>query len=71
MPPMSGPSCAARERYGRVDVMVNNAGVMPLSPLEALKVDEWDRMIDVNVRGFCTVSPPPSRRCALRAAGTS
>ncbi|AYV31273.1 SDR family oxidoreductase [Streptomyces sp. CJ_13] len=42
---------AGRERYGRVDVMVNNAGVMPLSPLDALKVDEWDRMIDVNVRG--------------------
>uniref|UniRef100_A0AAU2VFV9 SDR family oxidoreductase n=1 Tax=Streptomyces sp. NBC_00003 TaxID=2903608 RepID=A0AAU2VFV9_9ACTN len=42
---------AARERYGRVDVVVNNAGVMPLSPLEALKTDEWDRMIDVNVRG--------------------
>ncbi|AWZ06386.1 MULTISPECIES: SDR family oxidoreductase [unclassified Streptomyces] len=42
---------AARERYGRVDVMVNNAGVMPLSPLDALKVEEWDRMIDVNVRG--------------------
>ncbi|MEU9001934.1 SDR family oxidoreductase [Streptomyces sp. NPDC048551] len=42
---------AARERYGRVDVMVNNAGVMPLSPLDALRVDEWDRMIDVNVRG--------------------
>ncbi|MEU6554363.1 SDR family oxidoreductase [Streptomyces sp. NPDC046915] len=42
---------ATRERYGRVDVVVNNAGVMPLSPLEALRVDEWDRMIDVNVRG--------------------
>ncbi|MFJ8016981.1 SDR family oxidoreductase [Streptomyces sp. NPDC096339] len=42
---------AARERFGRVDVMVNNAGVMPLSPLHALRVDEWDRTIDVNVRG--------------------
>jgi NADP-dependent 3-hydroxy acid dehydrogenase YdfG len=37
--------------FGRVDVIVNNAGVMPLSPLSALKVDEWDWMIDVNIRG--------------------
>lgn len=38
--------------HGRVDVVVNNAGVMPLSRLDALLVDEWDRMIDVNVRGL-------------------
>ncbi|MCZ2828520.1 SDR family oxidoreductase [Modestobacter sp. VKM Ac-2986] len=37
---------------GRVDVVVNNAGVMPLSRLDALRVDEWDLMIDVNVRGL-------------------
>jgi NADP-dependent 3-hydroxy acid dehydrogenase YdfG len=37
--------------FGRIDVIVNNAGVMPLSPLSALKVNEWDRMIDVNIRG--------------------
>lgn len=37
--------------YGRVDVIVNNAGLMPLSLLEQLKVDEWDRMIDVNIKG--------------------
>lgn len=42
---------AARDEFGRVDVLVNNAGIMPLSPLRALKVEEWDRMIDVNVRG--------------------
>jgi len=41
----------AEQQFGRVDVIVNNAGVMPLSKLEALKVDEWDRMIDVNIRG--------------------
>ncbi|WP_435923131.1 SDR family oxidoreductase [Paenibacillus sp. DYY-L-2] len=41
----------AQSRFGRVDVVVNNAGVMPLSPLETLKVDEWNRMIDVNIRG--------------------
>lgn len=37
--------------HGRIDVIINNAGVMPLSPLAALKVDEWNRMIDVNIRG--------------------
>lgn len=41
----------ARQAFGRLDVMVNNAGVMPLSPLAALRVAEWDRMIDVNIKG--------------------
>lgn len=41
----------AEARFGRMDVLVNNAGLMPLSPLAALKTDEWDRMIDVNIRG--------------------
>jgi len=41
----------ALKRFGRIDVIVNNAGVMPLSPVAALKVDEWDRMIDVNIKG--------------------
>jgi NADP-dependent 3-hydroxy acid dehydrogenase YdfG len=40
------------QRRGGVDVLVANAGVMPLSRLDALLVDEWDRMIDVNVRGL-------------------
>ncbi|WP_108683561.1 SDR family oxidoreductase [Methyloceanibacter sp. wino2] len=41
----------ADKTFGKLDVVVNNAGLMPLSPLEALKVDEWDRMIDVNIKG--------------------
>lgn len=42
---------AAEARFGRIDALVNNAGVMPLSPLAALKRDEWKRMFDVNVHG--------------------
>lgn len=42
---------AVRE-HGRIDAIVNNAGVMPLSRIDALLVDEWDTMIDVNVRGL-------------------
>jgi NADP-dependent 3-hydroxy acid dehydrogenase YdfG len=42
---------AARQAWGRVDVIVNNAGVMPLSLMASLKVDEWDRMVDVNIKG--------------------
>lgn len=42
---------AATARFGRLDVLVGNAGVMPLSLLGAAKVDEWDRMVDVNLKG--------------------
>ncbi|ERP88067.1 oxidoreductase [Marinobacter sp. ES-1] len=41
----------AVKTYGRIDVLINNAGVMPLSTLESLKIDEWDQMIDVNLKG--------------------
>jgi NADP-dependent 3-hydroxy acid dehydrogenase YdfG len=42
----------AIHEHGRIDVVVNNAGIMPIAPLAALKVEEWDRMIDVNIKGL-------------------
>jgi NADP-dependent 3-hydroxy acid dehydrogenase YdfG len=41
----------AVETHGRIDVIINNAGVMPLAPLDALRVEEWDHTIDVNIKG--------------------
>ncbi|SPH23965.1 putative oxidoreductase [Defluviimonas aquaemixtae] len=41
----------AMNAFGRVDVLVNNAGLMSIAPLTESKVDEWDRMIDINIKG--------------------
>jgi NADP-dependent 3-hydroxy acid dehydrogenase YdfG len=42
---------SAVKEFGRIDVILNNAGIMPLSPMERINVDEWDKMIDVNIKG--------------------
>jgi len=44
------------KKWGKVDILVNNAGLMPLSFFKNLKIDEWDQMIDVNIKGvlYCT-----------------
>ncbi|MCH7965922.1 MAG: SDR family oxidoreductase [Thaumarchaeota archaeon] len=49
---------AVLEKWGSIDILVNNAGLMPLSLFKSLKVDEWDKMIDVNIKGvlYCTAA---------------
>jgi len=42
----------AVDNFGPVDVIMNDAGIMPIAPMAALKVDEWERMIDVNIKGL-------------------
>lgn len=69
---------AAEKQFGRVGVLLANVGLMPLSPLEAAKVDEWEQMIDVNLKGVLygiaavlpkfrhqRDRPPPDRTDAL------
>lgn len=55
---------AVLEKWGSVDVLVNNAGLMPLSFVKNLKIDEWDQMIDVNIKGvmYCTAAVVPHMR---------
>ena len=52
----------AIDKHGTVDVLINNAGLMPLSFVKSLKIDEWDRMIDVNIKGvlYCTAAVVPT-----------
>ena len=55
---------ATIKKWGSVDILVNNAGLMPLSFVKNLKVDEWDQMIDVNIKGvlYCTAAVLPHMR---------
>ncbi|MCH7715703.1 MAG: SDR family oxidoreductase [Gemmatimonadetes bacterium] len=50
------------DAFGRLDILVNNAGIMPLSLIRKLHVEEWDRMIDVNIKGvlYCIAACLPS-----------
>lgn len=52
----------ALDAFGRIDILINNAGIMPLSPISKLRVEEWDRMIDVNIKGvlYCVAATLPT-----------
>ncbi|AOF94432.1 SDR family oxidoreductase [Sinorhizobium sp. RAC02] len=66
---------AALDAFGRIDVIINNAGVMPLSPMASLKVDEWNRMVDVNIKGvlygIAAVLPAMNRQGAGQVINVS
>src|SRR5712692_10424923 len=49
---------AAIKKWNHIDILINNAGIMPLSFVKNLKVDEWEQMVDVNIKGvlFCTAA---------------
>jgi NADP-dependent 3-hydroxy acid dehydrogenase YdfG len=59
----------ACERYGQLDVLINNAGIGPISPLEDLRVDDWENMIDIEV--FSTASPQRCRCFVSRVSDIS
>src|SRR5574338_659636 len=52
---------AAIKKWNKIDLLVNNAGLMPLSFVKNLKIDEWNQMIDVNIKGvmYCTAAAIP------------
>ncbi|MDK4714460.1 SDR family oxidoreductase [Rhizobium sp. CNPSo 4039] len=60
---------AARLAWGGVDVIVNNAGIMPLSLMASMKVEEWDRMVDVNIKGVLHGIAAVLPEMAARGAG--
>ncbi len=48
---VEGMVAATLEAFGRIDILVNNAGIMPVAPLAEARVEDWSRMVDVNVKG--------------------
>jgi NADP-dependent 3-hydroxy acid dehydrogenase YdfG len=59
----------AAGRFGRLDTLVNNAGLMLLGPVAGADAGEWDRMIAINVKGLLYTTAPPSRTCCRRRKG--
>jgi len=61
----------AIDGFGRVDVLLNNAGIMPIAPIEALRVEEWTGRLMSISKGFSMESPPPCLTCRSKRAVTS
>lgn len=45
-----------KKQFGSIDILVNNAGIMPISDIDAFKIDEWEQMVDVNIKGVLNVT---------------
>jgi NADP-dependent 3-hydroxy acid dehydrogenase YdfG len=62
----------ACERYAKLDVLVSNAGIMPISPLDDLRIEDWEEMIDINIKGVLygiAATPPVFRRQGFAVPG--
>jgi NADP-dependent 3-hydroxy acid dehydrogenase YdfG len=61
----------ATDRYGKLDVLINNAGIGPISRLDQLRVEDWEAMVDINVKGLPTASRPDCPFSTGRVSATS
>jgi len=55
------------DKYGRIDAIVKQSGIMPIAPMAPLKVEEWDRMIDVNIKASYMRWPQCFRSCKSKS----
>jgi 3-oxoacyl-[acyl-carrier protein] reductase len=66
---VEGMFLALLDRWGRIDILVNNAGIYPSAPVAAMSEDQWDEVLDTNLKGAFLVSAEAARQMIARGAG--